>query len=96
MKDPYQIIERPLLTEKAMDLSHIGKYTFRVVKTANKIEIADAIEAMFKVKVVKVNTLTVKGKSKRVGRYPAGKTKDWKKAIVTLADGQTITLFEGL
>ena len=96
MRDPYQIIERPLLSEKAMDLSEAGKYTFRVSKEANKIEIADAIERIFNVHVVKVNTLNVKGKKKRVGRFPEGKTKDWKKAIVTLADGQSITLFEGL
>jgi len=96
MKDPYQIIERPLLTEKSMDQSHAGKYTFRVNKTANKIEIADAVEKIFKVNVVKVNTLTVKGKKKRVGRAPEGRTSDWKKAIVTLQWGQSITLFEGL
>ena len=96
MKDPFQIIERPLLTEKSMDLSHFGKYTFRVAKDSNKIEIADAVEQIFKVRVVKVNTLNVKGKKRRMGRYPAGKTTDWKKAIVTLQAGQTITLFEGL
>jgi large subunit ribosomal protein L23 len=96
MKDPFQVIERPLLTEKSMDQSHHGKYTFRVNKDANKIEIADAVEAIFKVKVVKVNTLIVKGKKRRVGRFPEGKTTDWKKAIVTLRAGQTITMFEGL
>ena len=96
MRDPYQIIERPLLTEKSMDQSHYGKYTFRVANDANKIEIADAIEKMYKVKVTKVNTLNVRGKPRRVGRYPQGRTADWKKAIVTLAEGQTITLFEGL
>lgn len=96
MRDPYQIIERPLLTEKAMDLSAAGKYTFRVNKDANKIEIADAVQRIFNVHVMKVNTISVKGKKKRVGRFPEGKTKDWKKAIVTLADGQSITLFEGL
>jgi large subunit ribosomal protein L23 len=96
MKDAYQIIERPLLTEKSMDQSALNKYTFRVAKDANKIEIADAIEQIFQVKVTKVNTLTVKGKKKRVGRFPQGKTADWKKAVVTVADGQTITLFEGI
>lgn len=96
MKDPYQIIERPLLTEKSMDLSHVGKYTFKVDKTANKIEIADAVEAIFKVHVTKVNTINVKGKKRRQRGMPEGKTSDWKKAIVTLAVGQTITLFEGL
>ena len=99
MRDPYQIVERPLLTEKSMDLSAIGKYTFKVVKDSNKIEIAIAIEAIFKLApgtVVAVNTVTVKGKKKRVGRFPEGKTPDWKKAIVTLKAGESITLFEGL
>jgi large subunit ribosomal protein L23 len=96
MRDPYQIIERPLLTEKSMDQSHYGKYTFRVADDANKIEIADAVEKIFKVKVTKVNTLNVRGKPRRVGRFPQGRTSGWKKAIVTLAPGQTITLFEGL
>jgi large subunit ribosomal protein L23 len=96
MKDPYHVIERPLLTEKSMDLSHVGKYTFRVALDANKIEIADAVERIFKVNVVKVNTMRVRGKKRRVGRYPEGSTGDWKKAIVTLKAGQSITLFEGL
>jgi large subunit ribosomal protein L23 len=98
MRDPYQIIERPLLTEKSMDLSHSGKYTFRVASDANKIEIAEAIEKMYKVKVTKVNTLTVRGKMTNRGMRASrkGRTPDWKKAIVTLAPGQTITLFEGL
>jgi len=93
MKDPYQIIERPLLTEKSMDLSEGGKYTFKVAKTANKIEIADAVEAIFNVKVDKVNTITVRGKKKRVGRNPEGRTTDWKKAIVTLHSEHRIELF---
>lgn len=96
MRDPYEIIERPLLTEKTMDLSHAGKYTFRVAKDANKIEIARAVEQIFKVEVVKVNTLRVRGTKRRVGRMPEGRTSDWKKAIVTLKPGQSITLFEGL
>ena len=96
MKDPFKVIERPLLTEKSMDLSQVGKYTFRVDMTANKIEIADAVERIFKVKVAKVNTMTVKGKKRRVGRFAEGRTSDWKKAIVTLQPGQAITMFEGL
>jgi len=67
-----------------------------VAKSSNKLEIADAVEKIFKVKVKKVNTLNVKGKTRRVGKYPEGRTSDWKKAIVTLAPGQSITLFEGL
>lgn len=96
MKDPYQIIERPLLTEKSMDMSHVGKYTFRVALDANKIEIAQAVERIFKVEVAKVNTLRVRGKKRRMGRMPEGRTSDWKKAIVTLKSGQSITMFEGL
>ena len=96
MKDPFQIIERPILSEKSMDMSHGGKYTFRVSKDANKIEIADAVARIFKVNVAKVNTMTVRGKKRRVGRYPEGRTTDWKKAIVTLEPGQSITMFEGL
>ena len=96
MRDPFTIIERPLLTEKSMDLSHSGKYTFRVAKDANKIEIRDAVHRIFKVDVVKVNTLNVRGKKRRMGRFKEGKTTDWKKAIVTLKTGQSITMFEGL
>jgi large subunit ribosomal protein L23 len=96
MKDPYLVIERPLLTEKSMDQSHGGKYTFRVALDANKIEIASAIHQIFRVDVVKVNTMRVRGKPRRVGRYPEGRTSDWKKAIVTLKAGQSITMFEGL
>jgi large subunit ribosomal protein L23 len=96
VKDPYQIIQRPLLTEKSMDQSHYGKYTFRVATDANKIEIRQAIERVYNVNVVKVNTMMVRGKKRRVGRFPEGRTSDWKKAIVTLAPGQTIQVFEGL
>lgn len=96
MKDPYQIIIRPLLTEKSMDMSHAGKYSFRVADDANKIEIAQAVEKIFKVQVLKVNTMRVRGKKRRVGRMPEGRTSDWKKAIVTLKPGFTITMFEGL
>lgn len=96
MKDPYLIIQRPLLTEKSMDLSHHGKYTFRVATDANKIEIRQAIERVYNVNVVKVNTMMVRGKKRRVGRFPEGRTSNWKKAIVTLAPGQTIQVFEGL
>jgi large subunit ribosomal protein L23 len=78
VRDPYQVIERPLLTEKAMDMSLAGKYTFRVDKEANKIEIAEAIQRIYNVHVAKVNTISVKGKKKRVGRFPEGKSADWK------------------
>lgn len=96
MRDPYTIIERPLVTEKSMAGAEQGKYTFRVSKDANKIEIARAVEQVFNVKVESVNTMTVKGKKKRVGRHPEGKTADWKKAIVSLKPGQKIEIFEGM
>jgi len=96
MKDPYSIIERPIVSEKSMNAARAGQYTFKVRKDANKIEIREAVERAFKVKVVRVNTLIVKGETRRWGRRPAGKTPDWKKAIVTLAPGQKIDLFEGV
>lgn len=78
---PEDIIIKPIVTEKSnMDLQE-GKYTFRVAKKATKIQIADAVEKLFNVKVLRVNTMNVDGKKKRVG-YNTGKTSDWKKAIV--------------
>ena len=96
MRPVYEIIEAPLVTEKSVASTAQGKYTFRVAKNANKIEIAQAVEKVFNVKVDSVNTLTVKGKKKRVGRHPEGKTADWKKAIVTLKPGDKIEIFEGM
>ncbi|MHB0999764.1 MAG: 50S ribosomal protein L23 [Armatimonadota bacterium] len=96
MRPVYEIIEAPLVTEKSVAATEKGKYTFRVAKDSNKIEIAQAVEAVFNVKVDSVNTLTVKGKKKRVGRHPQGKTADWKKAIVTLKPGDKIEIFEGM
>ena len=78
-----EIIVRPIVTEKSNDELQQGKYTFEVNKKATKVEIAKAVEKLFEVKVLKVNTMSVKGKSKRVG-YHTGKTSDWKKAIVTI------------
>ena len=80
---PEDIIIAPIVTEKSNDMLQQGKYTFEVNKNATKIEIANAVEKLFEVKVLKVNTISVKGKSKRVG-YHQGKTSDWKKAIVTI------------
>jgi len=77
------IIIAPIVTEKSNDMLQQGKYTFEVNKNATKVEIANAVEKLFEVKVLKVNTVSVKGKSKRVG-YHQGKTSDWKKAIVTI------------
>lgn len=96
MSDPYEIIERPLLSEKSVAGAGLGKYTFRVRKDANKIEIGKAIEKVFNVKVGGVNTMIVKGKKKRLGRHPEGRTADWKKAIVTLKPGYKIEVFEGM
>ena len=80
---PEEIIIKPIVTEKSNDALQEGKYTFKVNKKATKIEIANAVEKLFGVKVLKVNTMNVSGKKKRV-RYEVGKTPDWKKAIVTI------------
>ena len=80
---PEDIIIAPIITEKSNDGLQEGKYTFKVNKKATKVEIANAVEKLFEVKVLKVNTMTVQGKTKRVGRYE-GKTSNWKKAIVTI------------
>ena len=78
-----EIIIRPVITEKSNNEMQSGKYTFEVNKKATKIDIAKAVEKLFEVKVLNVNTMTVRGKTKRV-RYKEGKTPDWKKAIVTI------------
>lgn len=88
----YDIIKRPVITEQSMAETEFKKYTFEVAKDANKVEIRQAVEAIFNVKVVKVNTLNVKSKPKRV-RYQEGRTRTWKKAMVTLAEGETIEIF---
>ena len=80
---PEEVIIRPVITEKSNDEMQAGKYTFEVNKKATKVEIAKAVEKLFEVKVLKVNTMNVNGKKKRVG-YHVGKTSDWKKAIVTI------------
>ena len=78
-----EIIIAPVITEKSNDLMQEGKYTFKVNKNATKVEIANAVEKLFGVKVLSVNTISVKGKQKRVGAH-VGMTSDWKKAIVTI------------
>lgn len=96
MRNPQDVIIRPVVTEKSVNLAQQGnKYTFYVDKKANKIEIKKAVEDLFKVKVLVVNTMIVKGKRKRVGRF-RGRTPDKKKAIVTLRPGDKIEIFEGL
>jgi len=80
---PEDIIVAPVITEKSNDELQAGKYTFEVNKKATKIDIKNAVEKLFEVKVLQVNTMTVRGKEKRVGKS-TGKTSDWKKAIVTI------------
>ena len=87
----YDIIYSPVITEKSAGFAEKGVYVFKVAKSANKIQIKDAIESLFNVKVVSVKTLNTKSKNKRVGRY-AGKTKTYKKAYVTLENGQAIEM----
>ena len=78
-----EVIIKPIITERSSDNLQEGKYTFKVNKKATKVDIANAVEKLFEVKVLNVNTMIVKGKEKRVGRS-IGKTSDWKKAIVTI------------
>lgn len=95
MKTEYDIIQSPLITEKfTMYLAPMRQYLFLVNTRSNKIEIKKAIEKIYKVKVDKVRTITVKGKKKRV-RSQQGYTSEWKKAIVTLHEGQTIEVNRG-
>ena len=97
MKNVYDIIRRPVITEQSMAGVADNKYVFMVDINANKTEIKEAVEAVFGVKVAKVNTVRMQGKVKRVGANPAGKRADYKKAIVTLtADSKTIEFFEGM
>ena len=96
MKIAEDIIIAPVITEKSMSGIADKKYTFKVAKDANKLEIADAVEKLFKVDVAKVNTINMRGQKRRMGRYE-GYTASWKKAIVTLkADSKTIEFFDGL
>lgn len=90
-----QIIVQPIITEKSSVLGSENKYVFRVLRNANKIEIRDAVEKVFNVKVEAVNTINMKPKRKRLGRF-MGQTSRWKKAVVTLKSGQTIENFEKL
>jgi large subunit ribosomal protein L23 len=89
----YQVIIRPLITEKNTNLMMFNKYSFEVAREANKFQIRRAVENIFEVSVVDVHTMNVRGKKRRRGRE-YGYQRDWKKAIVTLADGDHIDLFE--
>jgi large subunit ribosomal protein L23 len=94
MKDLSQVVRKPLVTERFADLrERDNKFIFEVHPDANKHEIRQAIEHFFGVKVNDVRTMNVRGKVKRLGRF-SGKRADWKKAIVTLAEGDTIDLFD--
>lgn len=92
MKDPRDVIVQPLITEASMDALADGKYTFVVDRKATKTEIKQAVQIIFKVAVVKVNTMNYQGKLRRMGRF-IGRRPGWKKAIVTLAEGQQIKQF---
>ena len=93
MRNPYEVLIKPVITEKSSGLMAEGKYTFRVDKAANKIEIKHAVESIFKVDVTSVRTMNMPGKLKRQGKT-SGMTPEWKKAIVTIGAGQTIPIFE--
>jgi len=91
--DPYKIVKRPVISEKATILTERhNKYVFEVATDANKIQIKKAIEELFKVDVTKVRTMRIPGKNKRV-RFHIGRTPEWKKAVVTLKKGDSIELF---
>ncbi len=91
----YEIVRRPLITEKATLIKEQNRYAFEVAKAADKRQIKEAVEAAFKVNVVKVNVMRVPGKMRRVGKRQA-MTPSWKKAVVTLEAGQKIEFFEGV
>lgn len=91
----YKILIKPLITEKAGDLGSQNKYVFVVAVTANKISIAEAIDEVYGIKPIAVNVINMKGKKIRTGKE-LGKRKDWKKAIVTLPEGKSINIYEGI
>ena len=94
--DPYEILRRPIITEKSSFQSdNLDRYTFEVDVRANKHQIKEAVEQVFDVNVLSVNVINVRGKRRRWGRIE-GRTKNWKKAIVTLRTGQSIQFFEGV
>lgn len=92
---PYEVLRRPVITEKSTELQAQGKYAFEVARGANKPQVKQAVEKAFKVRVTAVNVVTVRGKLRRVGRRQV-LTQSWKKAIVTLQPGDKIELFEGV
>ncbi len=94
MKDARQIVMRPIISEKSYAMIEHNRYTFEVDKEASKPQIAAAVEDIFNVTVISVNTMRVNGKPRRV-RYSKGLTRVWKKAVVTLKEGDSIEFFEG-
>ena len=97
MKNVYDIIKRPVITEQSMESVADKKYVFMVDVNSNKTEIKAAVEEVFGVKVAKVNTIRMQGKMKRTGSYPEGRRPAYKKAMVKLtADSKTIEFFEGM
>ncbi|MBU0495800.1 MAG: 50S ribosomal protein L23 [Chloroflexi bacterium] len=93
----YEVIRQPIVSERAMALARDGKYTFEVAPEANKIQIKEAVETIFRVDVIKVNTVAIPGKKRRGWRRPIyGKTPKRKKAIVTIKPGQRIEFYEGV
>ncbi|MEX2581997.1 MAG: 50S ribosomal protein L23 [Gemmatimonadota bacterium] len=96
MRSVHQIVIRPLVTEKSTTaLERDGAYSFVVARDANKVEIAQAIETLFNVKVSDVRTMRYQGKERRLGRY-LGRRAGWKKAVVKLREGDSIEIFEGV
>jgi large subunit ribosomal protein L23 len=94
MRSVYDVIRRPIISEKSTALAEVGnRYAFEVATQANKQEIRDAVQRLFSVKVLKVHTMNMHGKVKRVGRFET-KRPNWKKALVTLAEGQKIDFFQ--
>jgi large subunit ribosomal protein L23 len=94
--DIYQVIKEPHITEKAtLQKEGADQVSFKVHRRANKIEIRQAVETLFRTKVLEVKTMSIQGKRRRLGRH-SGKRSDWKKAIVKLAPGESIEFFEGM
>ena len=92
---PFSVVRRPIITEKSTELAGVGQYVFEVDPRANKMQIKEAVEIGFNVVVRRVNTMNVRGRRRRFGRH-YGTEPSWKKAVVTLADGYAIKLFEGV
>ena len=92
---PFSVVRRPIITEKSTELAGEGQYVFEVDPRANKMQIKEAVEIGFNVVVRRVNTMNVRGRRRRFGRH-YGTEPGWKKAVVTLADGYEIKLFEGV